>query len=983
MQTQIDAGKQHQPRLTPASRGSNSAEGAPLHPILQLQQQAGNQAVQALLRTGSIQLKSAISNPDDPEEREAEEVAHQIMRSPAAFPASHCSCAAGEEMCDECQQKQSSTAILRSASPHSASAPHLSAAPHPTPAPHSTPSQIPRIVTDVLRSPGHPLDPATRAFFEPRFGQDFSHVRVHTGPEASASARSISAHAYTAGSNIVFAPGQYAPETENGRHLLAHELAHTLQQSPSGELYRDDGDADTADSGSDSDGVKGDWDVFDPNDPWKAIGFWVEQIDKDDEVGIDRVAFNERFLLLLLKTGASNWSEWLEFDEFRVGCETVAADEKLTLEALGDKTLENEDTEVLPATSLPGHQQSESVPEAFPVTWSEKLARHLFLSYPSYLVRRDIEAGQKLLDESGNAIPPYVHDHGLPLSYPESLTVEHFYMVSAVGVGVLWTAPPVGIPDQDSPVLREFVQRAWNYLRSLNDLDLINDWTQAAQTVIQQIHDGELSVDPIAFAQYQKLRPEGAGVPFDVIQSGSAASLQPLSGKIDPAVAEAFVTGISRLNAFLQSISHAEDIAAIGNRFMEAANQSVANENPFRRVALAHEWGSEHGFYSDALLQQWEGLKEHAWEIAGGVAKDAVKYGVLQLIPVVDVIADLYLLGQTALDAADSISKLADADEEARNAKTAAQLQHAAAKQAEATSDAAAKVAMAIAAYGAAKLGGKAVDKILGGENKAGVPDEEPRPADEKAKERETGPPDENASEAEVASRQVKDPELIKEKAIVEDEIKTPDNIEDVLDPDLRETYDYQVEVEGTEKHTYYHKKATKGRWCRASGTPICGYAFGPEVEEALETARQARRPSRTGKETEKRAEEFFGNRFQRQERSFEGDILGKGKRSKYGMSIADLATKDGPRVVVEIKNIDIKVNLRTQFRDLLGQVSKYLSNVPGPEQTKFWVWLDIRGQKLPPGGLLEIVESVTEGTGHVFDQVYLDTEVGTLVYRT
>lgn len=169
--------------------------------------------MQALLRSGRLQLKSAISNPDDPEEREAEEVAHKIMRSPAAFPASHCSCAGGEEMCEECQQKQSSTAIQRSA------------------ATQSTPAQIPRIVSDVLRSPGYPLNSATRAFFEPRFGHDFSDVRVHTGPEASSSAHSISAHAYTAGSNIVFASGQYSPDTTAGRALLAHELTHVVQQS--------------------------------------------------------------------------------------------------------------------------------------------------------------------------------------------------------------------------------------------------------------------------------------------------------------------------------------------------------------------------------------------------------------------------------------------------------------------------------------------------------------------------------------------------------------------------------------------------------------------------------------------------------------------------------------------------------------------------------------------------------------------------------
>lgn len=92
------------------------------------------------------------------------------------------------------------------------------------------PAEAPPIVHEVLRSPGQPLDPATRAFFEPRFGADFSSVRVHTGPRAAESARSVNALAYTTGTDIVFASGQYNPHSARGHRLLAHELAHTVQQ---------------------------------------------------------------------------------------------------------------------------------------------------------------------------------------------------------------------------------------------------------------------------------------------------------------------------------------------------------------------------------------------------------------------------------------------------------------------------------------------------------------------------------------------------------------------------------------------------------------------------------------------------------------------------------------------------------------------------------------------------------------------------------
>jgi hypothetical protein len=92
---------------------------------------------------------------------------------------------------------------------------------------------VPPIVSEVLRSPGQPLDRQTRAFFEPRFGHDFSRVRVHADANAAASAAAVNALAYTVGRDVAFGAGQYAPETSAGRKLLAHELTHVVQQGSS------------------------------------------------------------------------------------------------------------------------------------------------------------------------------------------------------------------------------------------------------------------------------------------------------------------------------------------------------------------------------------------------------------------------------------------------------------------------------------------------------------------------------------------------------------------------------------------------------------------------------------------------------------------------------------------------------------------------------------------------------------------------------
>ncbi|WP_433263002.1 DUF4157 domain-containing protein [Actinosynnema sp. CS-041913] len=106
-------------------------------------------------------------------------------------------------------------------------------------------------VHDVVRSSGAPLDVGVREDMESRFGQDFSGVRVHTDGAAHESARSVNAQAYTVGENIVFQSDKYDPSSDAGKHMLAHELTHVVQQRS--------GPVDGTDAGG---GVK----VSDPSD---------------------------------------------------------------------------------------------------------------------------------------------------------------------------------------------------------------------------------------------------------------------------------------------------------------------------------------------------------------------------------------------------------------------------------------------------------------------------------------------------------------------------------------------------------------------------------------------------------------------------------------------------------------------------------------------------------------------------------------------
>jgi hypothetical protein len=121
--------------------------------------------------------------------------------------------------CDNCSSTQNLSPQRASAS----SEPETQNSGHVTPGVHQ-----------VLASTGQPLDRRTRAFMEPRFGHDFSEVRIHTDSQAARSANEVDALAYTVGRHIVFRENQYRPGTAVGDRLLAHELTHTIQQSTAG-----------------------------------------------------------------------------------------------------------------------------------------------------------------------------------------------------------------------------------------------------------------------------------------------------------------------------------------------------------------------------------------------------------------------------------------------------------------------------------------------------------------------------------------------------------------------------------------------------------------------------------------------------------------------------------------------------------------------------------------------------------------------------
>ncbi len=169
-------------------------------------QGVGNRAVLGLMRSGALRRKARVSEPGDALEREADRAADAVV---------------ADRRPDAMSRAGPPASVQREATPAGQAPATL---------------QLVDAPGDILpATSGEVLDAQTRAHMESRFGEDFGDVRIHTGTDAAQAAEAVQARAFTVGQDIVFGPGEFAPHTSTGRHLLAHELAHVVQQrAPAG-----------------------------------------------------------------------------------------------------------------------------------------------------------------------------------------------------------------------------------------------------------------------------------------------------------------------------------------------------------------------------------------------------------------------------------------------------------------------------------------------------------------------------------------------------------------------------------------------------------------------------------------------------------------------------------------------------------------------------------------------------------------------------
>jgi len=184
----------------------------------QLQRTYGNRYVQRVIKSLEVQAELIVSKPNDPQEREAEWAAEQIMKRVALQRQ------AGAEDGDREVGRKPYWLQLE--------ADEVQRQPADSHPPEMTENLEAHI--QKARGYGHPLPNTLREPMEQALGTDFSRVRLHTDAEADALDQALNARAFTAGEDIFFRQGEYNPSSDSGQRLIAHELSHVIQQGASG-----------------------------------------------------------------------------------------------------------------------------------------------------------------------------------------------------------------------------------------------------------------------------------------------------------------------------------------------------------------------------------------------------------------------------------------------------------------------------------------------------------------------------------------------------------------------------------------------------------------------------------------------------------------------------------------------------------------------------------------------------------------------------
>ncbi len=805
----------------------------------------------------------SVSRPEDAHEREAEAMADTIMRMPVSMSGqpiepseSRASgSAAVQRRCSKCEEESKEPIVHRSES--AAGVPQVN-------------SEVASNI-NAMRGGGSPLPESTRAFFEPRFGADFSQVRVHTDSRAARTASSINANAFTVGPDIAFASGQYSPHSGEGQHLLAHELTHVVQQGSAGirEIHRDPAPAQPPAP----DVVVP---LFNPEGVVQQL-LYLLQLDDfggveqeiDDDAEAEVIDAQQQFQRELDYAtawagngpGAARKIILLHSEDFRLqkdpaykaslidkfATEQYPDDEYLeylldiydpiaqTEEAALGKVNANLGRNITPSNFVddPNIQRWDGG-NAFPqYAWNILYP----LISPSTGVRDSVtaksRATQDALVQSWSDLGFDLYENGVPASYARSLNLTEYSTVKTKVIPKLLKLPdrpwfyeqfvtPEEVPLHTS-AMKNYTGSLTAFALASLEKPIFDKWAESTNFKWN-------AFDAYAISSFRLTHPSGMGSVEDFFNYaqkgvGLGASLLALKAK-----AQVQSSGLNPFLFLARISSEAQQIAPTLISKLNAAelqnfknvlanaDSKIARLTPAIRLMTAIEWSVRKGFAGDAIWALLQNVDEILVEILKEMAKDkvikeAIATGVGMFGPWGRAISLIYRLWNFLDDVSDKIElamlikSFIDALDEAKNSQSVVKTQQSSAKLAQVFESTFQRLIQKLGAKLVGKLSVATANKLKGGRKKG------ERMGD--------------AERTNLLEQSRNEPNAKKLKPEqVEAEFQTAIKSPVTVSPDA-------IEIQLPNGHRWKRMKGAKG-WCRSS--PDCVTDFlNPEITTELD----------------------------------------------------------------------------------------------------------------------------------------------------
>lgn len=573
---------------------------------------------QPVTKAVSVQAKLKVNEPKDALEQEADQVAESVVHQPNIAQAPKFGSVGsnvlqtqksdhqprpllGAKAMSELSHQTSSTTVQRSEFSSNKSV------------------VSPWVQTTIQKTQGkgRAMDGDIKTFMEERIGADFSKVNIHTDASAIQMNQQLGAKAFATGNDIYFNQNQYQPNHHEGQKLIAHELAHTLQQT--GTIQRQDRDTPAAP------------DTQTPEFNQSMLELSNQITDLKAKGDHQTYAFQLRVEAILKSRQGS--IPVGSFDKAQLEADKIAVDEISTIELLGIGIVE-------------------AIPDAFPETWADFVYDSLIISgFDPDQLKEDLEAANESLSDVSLKIPDALFEHALPVAFKELKKLKTFELQHHHA------------KLQQEHVVKEYALAGFEYVRSTWLVHFINNWNGMVEDAKDRIRSGEQAVDVIEYKQFVKLHGSSLGNMANRFQRTWDAAMFEEAIGFEQSLNKSSLTimisnGISSIASLYQQW---QVVSKVFSNKKHITNNMLESLGIFGRLEKAFWWAIELGYFGEATDEFLNNIKQHGTKALGMVALLIGSLAAGHFCPPLGVALDVLLFVWTGIDFSATLYKLAKA----------------------------------------------------------------------------------------------------------------------------------------------------------------------------------------------------------------------------------------------------------------------------------------------------------------------------------